>query len=300
MKQVPGSSTRAIPGPNRRGFTLIELLVVLAILAILASMLLPALARAKGKARSISSLGNLRQVGLALQLYADDHEDRFPGHSSLKSETTARGLPRTRWVDHIYPWIRNEAVFVSPNLTPEERKRLLKPFAHTIGAGLQETAATRYYGGYGYNYQYLGNNRQPGGLAPFHARTTGIYAPAGTVGVGDTLGSRGGTPGNPYGHDGAAVYVLDPPLGSLEFGSRGSRASSGEPGAGNAYYDGGNNGSDVHRATPAPRNLGKVNVNFIDGHAEALASATLDGWPDPRADAGNNRLWNGMADSSRR
>lgn len=300
MKRVSGSLTRAITDRNHRGFTLVELLVVIAIIAILASMLLPALARAKGKAKSVSSLSNLRQVGLALQLYADDHEDRFPGHSSLKSETTALGLPRTRWVDHIYPWIRNEAVFMSPNLTPEERKRMLKPFAHTIGAGLQETAATRYYGGYGYNYQYLGNHRQPGGLAPFHARSAGIYAPAATVGVGDTLGSRGGNAGNPYGHEGSAVYVLDPPLGSLELGSRGSRASSDEPGPGNAYYDGGNDGSDAHRATPAPRNLGRVNVNFIDGHAEAVAPAALDGRPGPHAHEANNRLWNGTADPSRR
>jgi prepilin-type N-terminal cleavage/methylation domain-containing protein/prepilin-type processing-associated H-X9-DG protein len=70
----PGSARRA----SGRAFTLIELLVVLAIIAVLASILLPALLRAKAKARSVRCISNLHQIGVAMTMYLSDNNDRFP------------------------------------------------------------------------------------------------------------------------------------------------------------------------------------------------------------------------------
>jgi prepilin-type N-terminal cleavage/methylation domain-containing protein/prepilin-type processing-associated H-X9-DG protein len=281
-----------------QGFTLIELLVVIGIIAILAGLLLPSLSKAKTSAKSIVSLSNLRQLGLGMQLYRGDYDGKFPVHSSLKSLTENLGMPRTRWADYIFPYMMNESVYLSPLLTREEKEFMNKPFAHTVAPGPRVTERTVYYGGYGYNYQYLGNARQPGGLPPFHANESSIQAPSNTIMLGDTKGARKGDPELPYGSGGSAVYVLDPPLGSVALGSRGSRASSPEPGSGNAYYEGGSDGSDAHRGTPSDRNNGKVNVNFVDGHARAMKPEEVDGLK--LGGRPNNAYWNGLFDPNRR
>jgi prepilin-type N-terminal cleavage/methylation domain-containing protein/prepilin-type processing-associated H-X9-DG protein len=78
--------------PNRRAFTLIELLVVIAIIAILAALLLPALARAKVKAKEISCLNNTRQIGLANSMYTTDSKGSFVWCESQNGRTPT-------WID---------------------------------------------------------------------------------------------------------------------------------------------------------------------------------------------------------
>lgn len=83
-------NTSAPPGSHEPGarsaFTLIELLVVIAILAILAALVVPALSRAKESARSTQCLSQMRQIGLAVHLYADENQDEFPRsqHSAFR------------------------------------------------------------------------------------------------------------------------------------------------------------------------------------------------------------------------
>ncbi len=82
-------------------FTLIELLVVIAIIAILAAMLLPALNQARGRARSINCLSNLKQFGLGFNSYSNDYSGFTPHYTSTSSDTPSY----MRWQDRLCPYI---------------------------------------------------------------------------------------------------------------------------------------------------------------------------------------------------
>ena len=75
---------------SSRGFTLIELLVVIAIIAILAAILFPVFAQAREAARKASCLSNCKQLGLAMQMYAQDYDENLPGWPNPPSNPIAR------------------------------------------------------------------------------------------------------------------------------------------------------------------------------------------------------------------
>lgn len=88
--------------PNlRRGFTLIELLVVIAIIAILAAILFPVFAKAREKARQVTCLSNLKQLGLAFFMYTSDYDEMFPMASY--------------WKDKLQPYVQNRQINFCPS-----------------------------------------------------------------------------------------------------------------------------------------------------------------------------------------
>ncbi|MEN9675831.1 MAG: hypothetical protein RIS76_1727 [Verrucomicrobiota bacterium] len=89
------------PTPRRPGgaFTLIELLVVLAIIAVLVGLLLPTLVRSKAKARDTACVNNLRQLGIATRVYADEHQERLPTAEILPTQPIDPQKPLPRICD---------------------------------------------------------------------------------------------------------------------------------------------------------------------------------------------------------
>jgi prepilin-type N-terminal cleavage/methylation domain-containing protein/prepilin-type processing-associated H-X9-DG protein len=99
---------------HRRAFTLIELLVVIAIVAILAAILFPVFAQAKLAAKKTVDLSNLKQVGTAYTMYANDFDDRFPLTTMNMSGLVMEMRPRASWVLQCQPYLKSYALLRSP------------------------------------------------------------------------------------------------------------------------------------------------------------------------------------------
>jgi prepilin-type N-terminal cleavage/methylation domain-containing protein len=106
MTPTPAFRVRPHPKFRRDAFTLIELLVVIAIIAILAAMLLPALAKAKEKAKQIACVSNMKQIGLAVSLYVNDNDDFFP-YTIQKG--TIGNAANIGWNELLYPYLPNKS-----------------------------------------------------------------------------------------------------------------------------------------------------------------------------------------------
>jgi len=159
---------------NRSAFTLIELLVVIAIIAILAGMLLPALARAKEKARAIKCLSNEKQIALGYILYAEDHSEYLP----LAADP--RAASPCQWFWEISRYIARETPSWS-NLVAKD-KVVACPSAKLKDAVPLSIPGNEAYGGYGQNYYYLGYMEESD-----RKKTTQVTKPTETCMNGDGL-----------------------------------------------------------------------------------------------------------------
>jgi prepilin-type N-terminal cleavage/methylation domain-containing protein/prepilin-type processing-associated H-X9-DG protein len=181
------------PTPSRaKAFTLIELLVVIAIIAILASLLLPALSRAKYQAHLTQCRNNLRQIGIASAAYTATHE-AYPYHDGSRHHWWMEiGLP-VSYSDHKVPgftgeiWRRINGVYNCPlnpgqlmNM-PGQNGAMTFPFANDYGYNMR---------GVGSHIQILGlggNFFQLDGMHPRATKESGVRSPANLIAFGDNF-----------------------------------------------------------------------------------------------------------------
>lgn len=227
----------SVPMKPTRAFTLIELLVVIAIIAVLASMLLPSLSRAKLAAYSVKCVSNLRQINLALQLYGDDHE-RYPFGNFVDAGSPP--ILTNNWAYCLQAYTQNRSV--DPLYRCPTDKEFFNP---TLVNGKPVRA-----GSYGYNHiGVTGGTSVPFefflGLAG--TRSSLIRVPSDMIALGD---------------------------GYLEV-APGARLFLGNGAIGiNANGKDGYQPKDALNSVKK-RHSGKLNVSFCDGHVESIKYDTL-------------------------
>jgi prepilin-type N-terminal cleavage/methylation domain-containing protein/prepilin-type processing-associated H-X9-DG protein len=226
---------------RKMGFTLIELLVVIAIIAILAAILFPVFASAREKARAISCLSNLKQIGLAMTQYTQDNDETFPSSSGAGQKT---GTLPWGWADEIQPYAKSVALFHCPDdSTPQSSNPMQNPY-NGLNAGYTSYFYNAVVGTVGYGYNY------------FQGITLSqLLSPALTITNGDNI-SYDSSNGLPYGDSFGCSTVI------------GTNPQS--------YCAANGSGATLNQA-PATRHTQGANYLFADGHAKWARPASLWG-----------------------
>jgi len=169
---------------RRRGFTLIELLVVIAVIAILASLLLPALGSARDRARSLLCLSNLKQLGSVMAMYVNDNNDWLTIAIGYKGH-----LNGNVWFDLLLPYHNNPTLYSCPG---NQKSLDLGTLAAAYGVGFTNVHKG-WFMGYSYS-QYLGyENINTGAVIYKGARLTSCPKPSRFVNMHDADYTNGTT-----------------------------------------------------------------------------------------------------------
>jgi prepilin-type N-terminal cleavage/methylation domain-containing protein/prepilin-type processing-associated H-X9-DG protein len=223
---------------SKSGFTLIELLVVIAIIGILASLLLPTLARARDKGNAAKCQSNLRQLGLAAMMYDEDQQVYPIGWPPSESITTSANI--ILWYQQLQPYlgkktnVLGKGVFICPSSMQRAQS------SEKLGNSMRE-------GGFWGYLAYAQNEKINGGRRDVGSRA--IADPSGTILYGDTDGWD------------SCLYADDHEFADVCYRhSGGNEKSSG--------YDHG-----VKGVLGSAAKKGRANGGFIDGHVELRRDA---------------------------